>query len=117
MRTLLQLLAITFSVALTACSAPQANGTRDDDEQPTEDAGDCSDPTCATLEARRGPACGNGLLERGEQCDDGNRVNGDGCSSTCNLELCGNGIVDLGEQCDDGNRLNGDGCSSTCSIE
>lgn len=38
--------------------------------------------------------CGNGALEAGEQCDDGNTVNGDGCSSICELE------VDVGE-CED----------------
>jgi len=31
--------------------------------------------------------CGNGILEPGEQCDDGNRVNGDGCSSSCQKEI------------------------------
>lgn len=30
--------------------------------------------------------CGNGIVEAGEQCDDGNTTNGDGCSSTCQLE-------------------------------
>lgn len=30
--------------------------------------------------------CGNGLLEAGESCDDGNATNGDGCSSTCQVE-------------------------------
>ena len=32
------------------------------------------------------PVCGNRAVEAGEQCDDGNLVNGDGCSSTCQLE-------------------------------
>jgi len=32
------------------------------------------------------PECGNLLLETGEQCDDGNLDNGDGCSSTCQIE-------------------------------
>lgn len=30
--------------------------------------------------------CGNGILEAGEQCDDGNLLDGDGCSSSCQLE-------------------------------
>ena len=34
-----------------------------------------------------GPHCGNGLIETGEQCDDKNTLSGDGCSSTCRLEL------------------------------
>ena len=31
--------------------------------------------------------CGNGVRSNNEECDDGNRVNGDGCSSLCMLEL------------------------------
>ena len=30
--------------------------------------------------------CGDGAIQGGEQCDDGNVANGDGCSSTCQLE-------------------------------
>jgi len=33
--------------------------------------------------------CGDGNVGNDEQCDDGNTVSGDGCSSTCRLELCG----------------------------
>ena len=33
--------------------------------------------------------CGSSLVTGDEQCDDGNTVDGDGCSSTCRLELCG----------------------------
>jgi cysteine-rich repeat protein len=79
--------------------------------------------------------CGNGIIDQNEQCDDGNTVNGDGCSSTCQVEsgavcatpgqlckissttTCGDSKIDLGEECDDGNQVNGDGCSSTCKIE
>ncbi len=32
------------------------------------------------------PTCGNGTLETPEECDDGGVDNGDGCSSTCQLE-------------------------------
>ena len=72
-----------------------------------------------------GPAsvasCGNGILELGEQCDDGGTVNGDGCSSGCDVEsarpVCGNSLVESGEACDDGNTTNGDGCSSLCGVE
>ena len=31
------------------------------------------------------PVCGNTVIETGEQCDDGNTMNGDSCSSTCQL--------------------------------
>jgi len=34
-------------------------------------------------------ACGNGLLEVGEACDDGNMLDGDCCSSTCQLAPVG----------------------------
>jgi cysteine-rich repeat protein len=75
--------------------------------------------------------CGNGAVEAGESCDDANASNGDGCSSTCAVELgfscfgspsvcnstCGDGVVAASESCDDGNQNNGDGCSSTCGVE
>jgi hypothetical protein len=32
------------------------------------------------------PVCGNGTIENGEECDDSNANNGDGCSSSCQLE-------------------------------
>jgi len=68
------------------------------------------------------------------ECDDGNLINGDGCSSNCQIEnnyncttnkllgpsicfeICGDGaLINLG--CDDGNNLDGDGCSSNCTLE
>ena len=52
-----------------------------------------------------------------EACDDGNRDDGDGCSSSCNIEACGDGFVDPAEACDDGDRVGGDGCSSDCALE
>lgn len=78
--------------------------------------------------------CGNGVVEGPEGCDDSNTLNGDGCSSTCQVEngywcfgspsacskaaiYCGNGLPNLGEQCDDRNTVNGDGCSSVCQVE
>ena len=64
------------------------------------------------------PVCGNGSIETGEECDDGNVVSGDGCSSSCQLELgCGNGTLDANEECDDNNTVSGDCCSSSCEIE
>ena len=65
-------------------------------------------------------SCGNGAVNPGEDCDDGNNADGDGCSSTCDLENpddCGNEAIDAGEECDDGNTNNNDGCSSTCQDE
>ncbi|MDB4955129.1 MAG: Multiple EGF-like-domain protein 3 precursor [Myxococcales bacterium] len=31
--------------------------------------------------------CGDGMVGAGEQCDDGNTTSGDGCSSTCHLDV------------------------------
>jgi cysteine-rich repeat protein len=60
--------------------------------------------------------CGNGMVDPGEQCDDGNVIDGDGCSSTCQIEGCGNGVLDPGEVCDLGQANNGHcmGCSADC---
>lgn len=58
--------------------------------------------------------CGDRIVDAGEQCDDGNTANGDGCSSTCQMETrCGNGTLENGEECDDGNTVSGDGCGGT----
>jgi cysteine-rich repeat protein len=94
------------------------------------------DPTGTLSPAR----CGNGSIEtvwlpsgtsRDEPCDDGNTADGDGCSSSCEIEtgyacsgapsmcspVCGDGLIVGGEQCDDVNPVSGDGCSDTCTIE
>jgi cysteine-rich repeat protein len=42
---------------------------------------------CLFGEVAAASPCGNGVLQTGEQCDDGNTVDGDGCSSTCQLEI------------------------------
>merc|ERR1712096_406008 len=60
--------------------------------------------------------------------DDGGVVDGDGCSSTCSVEVgfqcgdgcspvCGDGRKNSGEGCDDGNGADGDGCSHSCTVE
>ncbi len=80
-----------------------------------------------------GAPCGNGEAAFEEQCDDGNLVDGDGCSSACEVEPgflcpqvntqclslvnCGNGRLEGDETCDDGNVLAGDGCSEGCALE
>ena len=84
------------------------------------------------------PLCGDGisLAVRGlEGCDDNNTAAGDGCSSTCGVELgyvcgggglggkdtcasvCGDGRHVGPEACDDGNEVAGDGCDANCAIE
>ncbi len=62
--------------------------------------------------------CGDGLLNltAGEQCEDGNDVDGDGCSSTCQIEVtvvpvCGDGVPEGGEACDEA------GATSTCDAD
>jgi len=69
--------------------------------------------------------CGDGIvtIDIWEECDDGNTENGDGCSSSCVLEMekeaapeistqvCGNGIVEWSEECD-GNEL----CLENCTL-
>jgi cysteine-rich repeat protein len=104
----------------------------------------CSGPTTCTsctqtgYAARNGvcqPLCGDGLIVGNEACDDGNAVSGEGCSSTCTVEvfytcsgqpsvcvyngpaICGNRRIESPETCDDGNTRSGDGCSSSCQIE
>lgn len=76
--------------------------------------------------------CGNRIAEGVEQCDDGNATSGDGCNSTCRLEVgyfcptvgsactrsvCGNGVPEGLEACDDGNKAVGDGCTYLCTKE
>jgi len=63
--------------------------------------------------------CGDNVLQTvaGEECEDGGRVDGDGCSATCQLEDgCGDGNLDAGEECDDDNLSDADACSSTCLV-
>ena len=43
-----------------------------------------SEPTWVDINSE--PLCGNTIIEGTEQCDDGNIINGDGCSSICQVE-------------------------------
>ncbi|HLD63291.1 MAG TPA: DUF4215 domain-containing protein, partial [Candidatus Peribacteraceae bacterium] len=66
--------------------------------------------------------CGDNLIKGDETCDDGNTIDGDGCSSFCQVEhpaapICGDGNVAAPEGCDDGDIFNGNGCSDTCQVE
>jgi cysteine-rich repeat protein len=49
--------------------------------------------TCTDSCAARIPVCGDGFRTPPEQCEDGNLTNGDGCTSSCRLELCGDGVI------------------------
>ena len=93
--------------------------------------GDDSGSSKDKEEARPDVVCGDGIIDASEACDDGNELDGDGCSSRCEVEstdkpgegdepgtpVCGDGKVEAGEACDDGNELDGDGCSSGCEVE
>ena len=62
--------------------------------------------------------CGNNITGDIETCDDGNLIDGDGCSSSCQIETaCGDGTIDSNEECDDSNSLDSDGCSQECKLE
>jgi len=58
---------------------------------PGKGSGDPNNPDSCTEncgEAKAAaPVCGNGSVEATEQCDDGNTLDGDGCSSTCRIEV------------------------------
>lgn len=69
--------------------------------------------------------CQDGERAPDEQCDDGNNINGDGCSTACEVETgwicppgidcitdCGNGNLDGYEECDDNNDVDNDGCTN-----
>jgi cysteine-rich repeat protein len=76
--------------------------------------------------------CGDGTIDSGETWDDGNLSSGDGCSSTCAVEIgwscsgspsncqdiCGDGKRVSGTTVwDDGNSISGDGWSSSWLVE
>ncbi|MFA5349393.1 MAG: MopE-related protein, partial [Candidatus Paceibacterota bacterium] len=71
------------------------------------------------------PYCGDGNLNSGEQCDDHNNIDGDGCSSTCQIEpTCtdadNDGYAVEGDacgavDCDDSNANIHPGATETCN--
>ncbi len=74
--------------ATSACNAgtpPGAGAACDRDGRPG--TRDVCNATMMCVRSR----CGDGILDAGaapaEQCDDGNTSNGDGCSSTCTMEM------------------------------
>ncbi len=102
--------------------------------------GTCGTETCG---GGSGPECGDSITEEPELCDDGNRDDGDGCNSTCEIELgwecsqessdsgstcnpvCGDELVVGDEECDDGNtetetcqygETSCEVCDATCNL-
>ncbi|MFK7989863.1 MAG: MopE-related protein [Sandaracinaceae bacterium] len=77
--------------------------------------------------------CGDGMIVIPERCDDANAVDGDGCSSSCEVEgeyictgvpsvcvlnvpggVCGDGRLNPGEECDDGGESGS--CDTDCTF-
>ncbi len=75
----------------TKPDTPEPSDTETLGPGPGPGSGDPASPgTCIENCGEAGhtdPVCGNGSLEAGEQCDDGNTASGDGCSSTCRIEV------------------------------
>lgn len=73
------------------------------------------------------PECGNGVVEGAEECDDGGPRAGDGCSTSCQVEvgyacdefgcsaLCGDGRVVDEEACDPSVSMWEGACSDDCT--
>jgi fibro-slime domain-containing protein len=121
-------LALTgFVEAKSKCSAVCGDGTQtpgeacDDGDDNDDDAyGGC------TTKCRRGPRCGDGMVQPDEEaCDDGANItpyttDGEGCAPGCvPPAACGDAQVDslFGEACDDGvNDGAYGGCESDCTL-
>jgi TonB family protein len=53
---------------------------------PNDVIGTCTE-NCADTKVAAPPVCGDSSVDVTEQCDDGNTADGDGCSSTCRIEV------------------------------
>lgn len=73
----------TYLTGVKAFEDANANNALDPGEIESAWSNDC-EITYADVDP---PVCGNNAVETGEQCDDGGTVGGDGCSSTCQIEL------------------------------
>ena len=85
-----------------------------------------------TLEVEA-PKCNDGEITPNEQWEDGNISDGDGCSTSCQIEpgwncvnnpaltsstcapICGDGLIKGSEKWDDGNIIDNQGCLYDCS--
>ena len=86
----------TSGCVLEFCGDAVVNNAGAEDCEPPDTAICTSD--CKT----RAPLCGDGFVTSPEACDDGNAANGDGCTSSCVVEVCGDGVVNNngGEACE-----------------
>jgi hypothetical protein len=90
-----------------------------------------AEPVTRTLGDCRSPQCGDGVVDAGEACDDGNNLDGDCCSSFCELlpegSDCNDGrFCTTVDRCDDAGVCGGSGdpcdapdgdanCSESCN--
>ena len=88
----------TPTFTATATFTPTSTATATNTRTPTNTATFTMTPTPSATPTST-PFCGNGVVEGREQCDDGNNVNGDCCSSICELESSGSPCADDGNQC------------------
>src|SRR5262245_33455375 len=67
---------VVAAMTATGCSSKQ------------ETTGSGGEGTTTTSSSSTGgmPGCGDGVIDGSEKCDDGNPSNGDGCSSSCQVE-------------------------------
>ncbi|MFO0558654.1 MAG: hypothetical protein U0269_11625 [Polyangiales bacterium] len=62
----------------------------------------------------RTPGCGNRALDAGEACDDGNVADGDGCSSSCRIEIGFTDCMGMDARCVPSGRCSGNTCVGRC---
>jgi len=78
------------AVLESQCEGVCGDGVRTNDEECDDGVENAPEGSSAygacRFDCTRGPVCGDGVVqEPDEECDDGNFVNGDGCSSACQL--------------------------------
>lgn len=106
----------------STCASVCGDGVVTPNEACDDGTNDGSYGSC-TPDCKKGPYCGDGLLqpEGGEECDDGvNLTPYGGCAPGCKIGAsCGDGQIDslFGEQCDDGTNDGGYGeCGMGCVL-
>jgi len=93
------------------------NGIIESGEQCDDGAANSDSATCTT--ACKNNICGDGLVYLGiEECDDDNLINGDGCSSLCQLETCAeqNGFICNSDELCPGSALTASDTEVCCNV-